>query len=80
MRLLVATTNPNKVREIRALLFGYLTRGRTFAQPPPGTAERPQAGFYGFAAPRSEVFGFIDRVTGGWHVTETDGVTDMMSV
>jgi CubicO group peptidase (beta-lactamase class C family) len=63
-------------REIRALLFAYLARGRSFAPPPtppPGTAERPRAEFYGFAAPRSEVFGFIDLATEGWRVVETPG-------
>jgi CubicO group peptidase (beta-lactamase class C family) len=58
-------------REMRALLFGYLTRGRTFAAPPPGPPERPGAAFYGFAAPRSEVFAFLDRATTGWRAVET---------
>jgi len=57
---------------IRSLLFAYLTHGRTFPPPPepqPG-AERPGAEFYSYESPRNVVFGFIDQVLGGWHVSD----------
>jgi CubicO group peptidase (beta-lactamase class C family) len=57
--------------EIRALLFAYLTKGRTF--PPPessGTVEHPGADYFSYESPRSEVFGFLDRVRTGWHVAD----------
>jgi CubicO group peptidase (beta-lactamase class C family) len=56
--------------EIRSLLFAYLTQGRTFAQPERAQGEGPGAEYFAHASPRNEVFGFVDRVTGGWHVED----------
>jgi CubicO group peptidase (beta-lactamase class C family) len=56
--------------ELRSLLFAYLTRGRTFAQPESGHGERPGAEYFEYASPRNEVFAFVDRVSGGWHVAD----------
>jgi CubicO group peptidase (beta-lactamase class C family) len=60
--------------EIRALLFAYLTRGRTFAQPARATtsSERPGAAYFRLGNPRNELFGFIDRVRIGWRVFAGD--------
>jgi CubicO group peptidase (beta-lactamase class C family) len=57
--------------EIRALLFGYLTKGRRFPPPEPrGAVERPGADYFSLESPRNEVFGFLDRVRTGWHVAD----------
>ena len=58
--------------EIRALLFAYLTQGRTVSRPPEAMArsERPGADYFALGNPRNEVFGFIDRATRGWQVFE----------
>lgn len=61
--------------EIRALMFAYLTRGRTFASPPAlatTTTERPGADFFVHAAPSMSAFGFIDRIRRGWNVSPID--------
>lgn len=63
--------------EIRALLFAYLTQGRTLHRPPEPVVrtERPGADYFALGNPRNEVFGFIDRARLGWQVFETaDGV------
>jgi len=59
--------------ELRALLFAYLTQGRTFT-PPPAAAitDRPGADYFALANPRNELFGFIDRLRGGWRVRDVD--------
>jgi CubicO group peptidase (beta-lactamase class C family) len=59
--------------QIRALLFAYLTQGRTFSPPQPVGAdvERPGADYFELAAPRSEVFGFIDQALMGWQVFDS---------
>ena len=57
--------------EIRSLLFAYLTQGRSF--PPPALSqfvERPGASFFTLESPRNEIFGFVERATGGCHVSE----------
>lgn len=70
--LLNATHSPRAYVQIRALMFAYLTRGRELPTPP--TAPRDDeaiaeaAGFYGFASPRIELFGFIDRALTGLEV------------
>ena len=64
-------------RQVRALLFAYLTRGRTFPPPPPAGArgEPPGATYFAFASPNNELFGFIDEATLGWRAfAGTDGV------
>jgi hypothetical protein len=60
--------------EIRALLFAYLTQGRTFSRPPRATthSDRPRADFFALASPRSELFGFIEHVRRGWRVFDGD--------
>jgi CubicO group peptidase (beta-lactamase class C family) len=61
--------------ELRALLFAYLTQGRTFAEPEPTHAERPGAEYFEYASPRNELFAFVDRVNAGWHVADAgDGL------
>ena len=59
---------------IRALLFAYLTQGRTFSPPPRATVRRdpPGAEYFALASPRNELFGFIDRVRMGWRVFDAD--------
>jgi CubicO group peptidase (beta-lactamase class C family) len=67
--LLPATYSPDAYMQIRALLFAYVARGKTIA--PPSTtagAEPPAAGFYGFASPRNQLLGFVDRAIFGWRV------------
>lgn len=60
--------------EIRALLFAYLTRGKTFP-PPPVAPEpvRPTANYYTSAASSNELFGFINRVNNGWKIRDEGG-------
>src|SRR5205807_104990 len=61
--------------EIRALLFSYLTKGRTFAAAAAAPAERPAADYFAFASPHREVFSFIDQAVMGWHVSDdADGL------
>jgi CubicO group peptidase (beta-lactamase class C family) len=61
--------------QIRALLFAYLTKDRTFSPPqePVVVTERPGASYFALENPRNEAFGFIDRAIAGWYVTETTG-------
>ncbi len=64
-------------RDIRSLLFAYLTRGRTFPPPPPPATrgDRPGARFFAHAAPRNAVSGFLDDVQAGWSVRDVpDGL------
>ncbi|MEO8846417.1 MAG: serine hydrolase domain-containing protein [Kofleriaceae bacterium] len=57
--------------EIRALLFAYLTKGHTFPPPEPWQAvDHPGADYFSYESPRSEVFGFLERVRIGWHVAD----------
>ena len=58
--------------ELRSLLFAYLTHGRAFPPPPEPRAgvERPGADYFSYESPRSEVFGFLDQLLIGWHVTD----------
>jgi CubicO group peptidase (beta-lactamase class C family) len=66
--------------EIRALLFAYLTRGQTFAPPAVGTAsEPPGASYYVLPSPGRGLFGFIDRIFDGWHVTPLENGELMLS-
>ncbi|HSD86191.1 MAG TPA: serine hydrolase [Kofleriaceae bacterium] len=57
--------------ELRALLFAYLTQGRTFA--PPATmasaSELPGARYFMLGGPGKGPFGFIDKLWQGWRVT-----------
>lgn len=71
--LLNATYEFRGYYEIRALLFAYLTQGKSFAPPPVVTSqvERPGADYFAYASPRNEVFGFIDRAAIGWQVSES---------
>jgi len=67
--------------EIRSLLFAYLTRGRTFAPPPPGPAsERPGADYFAYASPTNALFAFLERAQVGWRVMDSgDGLrVDML--
>lgn len=55
--------------EIRALLFAYLTRARELPEPP-SAAPDPEAiaaatAYYGYANPRNELFGFVERALVG---------------
>ena len=62
---------------IRALLFAYLTQGRTFSQPLRAAvgSEHPGAAYFAHASPRNVLFGFIDRVRNGWRVADAgDGI------
>ncbi|MCY1067301.1 serine hydrolase [Nannocystis sp. RBIL2] len=63
--LLNSTHSLRAYLEIRALLFGYLTGGRTVVPPPPVEPD-PEAiaaltGYYGYASPRVQLFGFAER-------------------
>jgi CubicO group peptidase (beta-lactamase class C family) len=64
-------------RDIRDLVFAYLTRGKSFPSPPPPAthADRPGADFFALASPRNEVSGFIEHAQSGFGVSEiADGV------
>jgi CubicO group peptidase (beta-lactamase class C family) len=66
-------------RDLRALLFAYLTRGRALPPPPapatPAPADRPGAEYFALASPTNEVFGFLDEAQIGWHAeARTDRV------
>lgn len=55
--------------EIRALLFGYLARGRALPRPPsvePDPARAQVAGHYGYASPRIALWGFVEEAILGW--------------
>jgi CubicO group peptidase (beta-lactamase class C family) len=58
--------------QLRALLFAYLTKGRTFPPPPVprGSVERPGADYYSHENPRNVVFGFLEQARNGWHVSD----------
>jgi CubicO group peptidase (beta-lactamase class C family) len=58
--------------ELRALLFAYLTKGRTFPPPPEprGDVERPGADYFSYESPRNEVFGFLEQIRTGWHIAD----------
>jgi len=59
-------------KELRKLLFGYLARGRTVAAPAADAPDLPGAGYFAFASPSADAFGFIDRALMGWTVSRTD--------
>lgn len=67
--LLNGTHSARAYVEIRALLFAYLTRGKVLPELPIGAPDREAiaaaAGYYGFANPRGELFGFAERATVG---------------
>ena len=53
--------------EIRALLFAWLVRGRVLPDPPaPPRDAEPPTGFFSYANPRHELFGFLERALLGW--------------
>lgn len=56
--------------EIRSLLYAYLTQDREVPRlaVPTTTLELPAANFYGMAAPRSELFAFLETAQLGWRV------------
>ncbi|HVI03908.1 MAG TPA: serine hydrolase domain-containing protein, partial [Enhygromyxa sp.] len=70
--LLNASHSSRAYAEIRALLFAHLTQGRTLPEPPSATPD-PEAiaaavGYYGFASPRNQLWGFLARATVGLRV------------
>ncbi len=70
--LLNATYEFRGYYQIRALLFAYLTQGRSFDPPPEAFAptERPGASYFAFASARNAFFGFIDEAITGWRVSD----------
>jgi hypothetical protein len=48
-------------------VFAYLAQGRSVAAPPRVAPEQPDAEFFGFASPRNELVGFVDRALFGMH-------------
>ncbi|HEV7553964.1 MAG TPA: serine hydrolase domain-containing protein, partial [Kofleriaceae bacterium] len=57
--------------EIRAVLFSYLAKGRTFAPPAAAaTSEPPGADYFTFASPRHTLFAFVDQVRVGWRALD----------
>lgn len=70
--LLNATHSLPAYLEIRALLFAYLMRDQKLRRPPIAEPD-PEAvaaasGYYGYAGPRNELFGFAERATTGFRV------------
>lgn len=61
-------------KELRELLYGYLARGHDVprAPAPRGVVSEPGAGYFSYASPSAEVFGFIDRAIVGWTVSPTE--------
>jgi len=71
--LLNATHSLRAYVEIRALLFAHLTAGMRPLPRPPSAEPDPEAiaaatGYYAYANPRNELFGFIQRATIGFRV------------
>jgi CubicO group peptidase (beta-lactamase class C family) len=70
--LLNATHSSRAYVEIRALLFAYLTRNHTLPEPPSAPPDHEAiaaaVGYYGFANPRNELWGFLERATVGLRV------------
>lgn len=70
--LLNSTHSLRAYLEIRALLFAHLTRGELLPEPP-RTAPDPEAiaaatAYYGYASPRNELVGFLERAVLGFDV------------
>lgn len=70
--LLNSTHSPRAYLEIRALLFAYLTRGKLLPEPPLAAPD-PDAiaaatAYYGYASPRNQLFGFLERALLGFDV------------
>ncbi|MEO8699577.1 MAG: serine hydrolase domain-containing protein [Kofleriaceae bacterium] len=64
--------------EIRGLVFAYVSRGAALPQEPDlAAAAPPGAGFYGFASPRHQLFGFIERSLIGWRPVVTPTGVDL---
>jgi hypothetical protein len=62
--------------EIRALVFAYLTQGRSLPRPQRAAPERPDAAFFAFAGPRNELLGFIERALLGMRpIASGNGLT-----
>jgi CubicO group peptidase (beta-lactamase class C family) len=67
--------------ELRALLFAYLTKGRTFPPPPIASSiEKPGATFFALENPRNEVFAFVERLRMGWGVTDAGDHLDVVGL
>jgi CubicO group peptidase (beta-lactamase class C family) len=78
--LLNSTHSMRAYLEIRGLLFAYLTGGRAVPPPPPGAPDpeaiAAAAGYYGYANPRMELLGFLERALLGASVRpDPDGLT-----
>jgi len=75
--LLNSTHSLRAYLEIRALLFAYLTGGRDILPPPPREPDPAEiaaiTGYYGYANPRVQLFGFIERATVGLAVSPDPG-------
>lgn len=56
--------------KIRALLYAYLTRGRTLAAPTENVRERPGAEYFALANPHSQISGFLEEINEGWGFRE----------
>lgn len=75
--LLNSTHSVRAYLEIRALLYGYLAGGRDIPPPAPVDPD-PEAiaavtGYYGYANPRMQLFGFIEQATIGLSVRPDPG-------
>lgn len=70
--LLNATHSIRAYVEIRALLFAYLTQGWRLPEPPSAPPDHEAiaaaAGYYGYANPRNELWGFLERAVLGLRV------------
>lgn len=67
--LLNATHSARAYVEIRQLLFAFLVRGRVLPDPPaPPAGDAPDrpTGYFAYASPRHELFGFLERALVGW--------------
>ena len=78
--LLNSTHSLRAYLEIRALLFAYLTRATVLPEPP-RTAPDPEAiaaatAYYGYASPRNQLVGFLERAVLGFDVQPApDGIS-----
>jgi hypothetical protein len=80
--LLNASHSARAYLEIRALLFAYLVRGRELPPAPVGPPEDDEtvasrAGYYGFANPRIELVGFVERLVLGLELRPIPGGVEL---